>query len=155
MYDCMYYVQLMYHQDLLSDIESWNTLLAGVLHTGHLPTWESYLQQLADGGVQPNLHTFTVQVDGLISMQEQHAYSLAIYDVWRQFVKESGGIQPDIKLLNKLLYCSRMCGHVERALFFLNVAHQCKLSPDLDSFRQLLMVRYDNVLCMCGCVVGI
>ena len=46
-----------------------------------------------------------------------------------------------MELLSQLFVCCRRCGDVERGLFFLRVADQCRLRPNLESFRQLLMVR--------------
>lgn len=126
--------------DLLDNIKGWNVLLAGALRTNYTPTLDLVLHYLADSSVKPNLDTFKTIVDGLIAMDERHSYSLAIYDYWREFTKEFPELQPDVAFLNKLLYCCRKCGNMDRAMLFLHTMKQCKLSPNLETFRELLTV---------------
>ena len=65
-------------------------MFSGILHMGDLSSMNSNLQEMSEKGVQPNLATFKVLVAGLAAMRERHAHSLAIYEVWRKFVKEVG-----------------------------------------------------------------
>lgn len=141
----------MTQQDLLLNVEGWNVLLSGILRTGDLSSMDSDLQQMSEKGVRPNLATFKVLVAGLAALRERHAHSLAIYEVWRKFVKELGC--PDVELLSQLLRCCRKCGDVERGLFFLRVADKCRLRPNLECFRQLLMVCMLHLSIQLGCLL--
>ena len=99
------------------------------------------LEDMADCGLKPDLDTFKTLMDGLNAVDKRHAYTMAIYDFWREFTRHFPTVRPDVELLNKLLYSCRKCGQVERALFFLGIIEGCGLNPDLDTFRELLMVR--------------
>lgn len=130
----------MHKNSLLSTTNGWNLLLYGCLKTRLLRGLGTALEDMAEEGKKPDLNTFKTIVDGLAAMDKYHSYTLAIYDYWREFIKEFPSLQPDIDFINKLLYCCRMCRNMDRALFFLAMVEECGVKPNIATFKELLAV---------------
>ncbi len=132
--------------NLLGHITGWNLLLTGFLRTKALGLMHLTLQDIAESGLKPNLTTYKTLVDGARVINESDTYRRAAYDYWRDFNKESPMLRPDVDFMNKLLYCCRKCRHVERGFYFLDVMEKYDLDPDMDTFREILLV---SIKCTC------
>lgn len=125
---------------LLSDVEGWNVLLSGYMKTKVINSVMLLLEDMDLTGLKPNLDTFKTIVKGLVSMKDYDAYVMAIFFFWREFAKDYPVLKPDIGFLNMLILCCRKSRHLERAVYFLYVINQCQLTPNVETFRELLTV---------------
>ena len=125
---------------LLSDVEGWNVLLSGYMRTKVIKSIMFVLEDMALVELKPNLGTFKAIIKGLIYMEDYEAYVMAIFYFWREFAKDYLVLTLDIEFLNMLIHCCRKSRHVERAVYFLCVINQCQLTPNLETFRELLVV---------------
>ena len=124
----------------LSNIEAWNLLLGAYARTAEKKEVYKTMDRISEHGSHLNLDSFKAITNALASSKQFHSYNLAIYDYWREFVRHYPRLQPDIELINKLLYCCKGCRDMERAFYFWNIIEQCKLEPTLGTIEELLMV---------------
>ena len=92
-------------------------------------------------GAKPDIETYHILVDGSLTEGGEPSAKTGVYDdMWRLFVRQSPGLQPDVALLCTLIQCCRLCKDYRRAAFFLKIMNEYGLLPD-ETFRELLKVR--------------
>lgn len=141
-------------KDILTTPEAFHLILEAVIRLRpHFRSVYTAFKDMLQKEVNPNLQTFHILVDGCLTDGTLRSTEGAVYNVWRDLVKEHPRIQPDIDLMNKLIECCRVCRDFERAFFFLGVLNEYDLHPNLETFRKLLKVscthQMRNMVCIC------
>ena len=130
----------MQEQGFLQTLEGWKLLMSRYLHLNRIPIVILKLDDMASQGIAPDLDMYKIIVDGLIAMNYYDAYVMASFYCWREFILHYPLMKPDVEFLNKMIYCCRKVKDANRAFYFIAVMHQCKITPVLETFQELLQV---------------
>ena len=130
----------MQEQGFLQTLEGWKLLMSRYLHLNRIPIIILKLDDMASQGIAPDLDMYKIIVDGLIAMNYYDAYVMASFYCWREFILHYPLMKPDVEFLNKMIYCCRKVKDANRAFYFIAVMHQCKITPVLETFQELLQV---------------
>ena len=129
---------------ILNCSDGWNLIFRALsrldnIDAGFLIT--SY-NDMQEKGVQPDLSTYHLIIDGLLATNDRKTITGAIFPLWRAMVQDyaNNRLQPDINLVNKFIRSCRLSQYYERAFFFLASMKDCDLVPNLETFSELLNV---------------
>ena len=128
---------------MLNSSDGWNLLFRALSRLGNAGFLISTYNDMQEKGVQPDLSTYHLIVDGLLATHNRRTITGVIFPLWRAIVQDYNNhhLQPDVELVNKLIKSCRLSQYYERAFFFLSSMKDCNVSPNLETFRELLNVR--------------
>ena len=126
---------------VLQSHEGWNLILRAVSRLGDVGALITTFNDMQVQGIQPTLATYHLVIDSLLASQNRKTITGIVFPLWRMVVQDYPRIQPDIELLNKFIRSCKLSQYYERAFFFLTAMKDCKLAPNLETFKELLDVR--------------
>ena len=121
--------------------EFYNLVMSAQGRLGGIRDMYRTYDEMLKAGAKPDIQTYHILVDGSLTEGGEPSAKTGAYDMWRLFVRQSPGLQPDVALLCKLIQCCRICQDYKRAFFFLRMMNEYGLQPDLETFQELLKVR--------------
>ena len=110
-------------------------------------TLTAYKDMIANQ-IEPDVETYRILVEGSLHIIGSIKVTRwTVYILWRLFVKEFPQIIPNNELIKRFIECCGVCQEKERAFFFLSVLNDYRLVLSLETFKLLLQVILQWILC--------
>lgn len=127
---------------MLKSHEGWNILFTALSRLGNIGPLITSFNDMQEKGIQPDLSTYHLIIDSVIATRNRKSITGLIFPLWRIIVQDYPRVQPNVELMNKLIRSCCVSQHYERAFFFLASMKDCNVTPNLETFRELLHVSF-------------
>ena len=141
-----YSSQMMRTRGVLQSHKGWNLVLRAVSRLGNVGALITTFNDMQVEGIQPTLSTYHLVIDDLLASQNRKSITGIVFPLWRMVVQDYPRIQPDVDLLNKFIRSCKLSQYYERAFYFLMAMQDYNLAPNLETFKELLDVRKQQIL---------
>ena len=136
----------MKYRGMLQSHEGWNLVLTAVSRLNDIGALMTTFNDMQAEGVLPILSTYHLLIDSLLASKHFSNITRVAFTLWRRVVQDYPRIQPDVDLVNKFIRSCKLSQYYERAFFFLLAMKDFNLVPDLETFKELLDVREQQIL---------
>lgn len=127
---------------VLSMPKAFHLVMRALIHVRDMSGLVGCYKTMEEVNVQPTTETYHTLLDGFLESGSFRETSYAAIVTWRMFKAEQPAVQPDVELMNKFIQCCRLCQHHDRAFVLLSEFSEFGLSPNFDTFKELLEVGF-------------